>query len=63
MRLLRRPHYAGYIEVPDWDVSFRKGHHEGLVSLETFEKVQERLREGARVPFRGNIEEDFPLRG
>ena len=49
VRLFRRVHYAGYIEAPDWDVSLRKGHHEGLISLETFEKIQSRALKKARV--------------
>ena len=63
IRLLTRPHYAGCIEIPEWGVSIRKGHHEGLVSFETYEKVQKRIKEGARVPARKDINADFPLRG
>ena len=63
VRLMRRPHYAGYIEVPDWDVSLRKGHHDGLISLETFQTVQRRIKEDARAPARKDISADFPLRG
>lgn len=63
VRLLTRPHYAGYVEKADWDVSLRKGHHDGLISLETYEHIQERLKEGARVPARKDINADFPLRG
>ena len=63
VRLLRRVHFAGYIEFPKWDVSLRKGHHEPLVSLETFEKVQTRMKEKARAPARKDISADFPLRG
>ena len=63
VRLLRRPHYAGYIEVPDWGVSLRKGHHEGIVTFETWNRVQERMSEAARAPARKDISADFPLRG
>ena len=63
VRLMTRPHYAGYIEFPDWGVSLRKGHHEGLITLETYERVQERIKEGARVPARADINAEFPLRG
>lgn len=63
IRVLTRPHYAGYIEVPNWGVSLRKGHHEGLISFETYDKIQKRLKGGARAPANSNIEEDFPLRG
>ena len=61
--LLMRSIYAGYIEVPSWNISLRKGHHEPLISLETFEKNQQRLKEGARAPARKDINVDFPLRG
>jgi site-specific DNA recombinase len=55
--------YAGYVEKQDWGVSARKGKHEGLVSLETFEKIQKRLTETVKVPARKDIHVDFPLRG
>ena len=61
--LLTQPLYAGHIEVPRWDVPMRKGQHEGLISFETFQTIQERLNGKARAPVRRNINEDFPLRG
>lgn len=62
-RLLTRPHYAGYIEVPEWDISLRKAQHEGLVSLEQYERIQQRMKEDARAPARKDINADFVLRG
>ena len=61
--ILNRALYAGYIEHPDWDVSLRKGHHEALISFETYQAIKKRLREGAQAPIRKDISEDFPLRG
>ena len=61
--LLTQPLYAGYLEAPKWDISLREGRHEGLITLATFEKIQHRLKEGARAPARKDINEDFPLRG
>ncbi len=61
--LLTQPLYAGYLEAPRWDISLRKANHEPLISLETYEKIQQRLKDGARAPFRKDISEDFPLRG
>ena len=61
-RILSGPHYAGYIEIPNWGVTLRKGHHEGLISLEQFQQIQTRLKEGARAPARKDITEDFILR-
>ncbi|WP_251363826.1 recombinase family protein [Epibacterium ulvae] len=63
IRLMTRTHFAGYIEIPEWDVSLRKGHHEGLISLETHELIQQRIKDGARAPARKDINADFPLRG
>ena len=60
---LTQPLYAGYLEVPKWDVSFRPAKHEGLVSLDTFKTIQNRLNGTTRVPARKDISEDFPLRG
>jgi site-specific DNA recombinase len=62
-RLLTRPVYAGYVAAPRWDVSLRKGHHEALVSFETYRKIQDRLAGHAKVPARKNLSQDFPLRG
>ena len=61
--LLTRPLYAGYIEMPAWDVSLRKGQHEGLISFETFDRNQRRLKGEAKAPARADINQDFPLRG
>ena len=61
--ILKRPVYAGYVEYAEWNVSLRKGQHEGLISLETFQKIQARLAEGAKAPARKDIHVDFPLRG
>jgi site-specific DNA recombinase len=63
IRLLTRPHYAGYIEIPDWGVTLRKGHHEGLITLEQYEGIQDRIHSGARAPARKDINADFVLRG
>ncbi len=61
--MLTRPIYAGYIEAPNWGVGLRKGHHEALISFETFEKIQKRLTSTAKAPARKDISADFPLRG
>lgn len=55
--------YAGYIELPDWGVTFRPAQHEGLISLQTYRRIQERMNGGAYAPRRKNLNEDFPLRG
>lgn len=55
--------YAGYIEHEPWGVSLRKGQHEGLISYETYQLIQKRLKGRAHAPARKNINADFPLRG
>ena len=61
--LVERAVYAGYVEAPNWGVSRRKGQHEALISFETFQRIQERSAEKAKVPARKNLNLDFPLRG
>jgi site-specific DNA recombinase len=62
-QLLNQILFAGYLEHSNWDVTLRKGQHEGLISLAMYERIQERLNEGAHAPARKNISEDFPMRG
>jgi len=61
--LLTRVLYAGYVESTDWDVSLRPARHEGLISLETYQKIQIRLKGNAKIPARKDLNLDFPLRG
>jgi len=60
---LTRPIYAGYVGKEDWNIGMRKGKHEGLISLETFDRNQKRLREKNKAPSRKDVRSDFPLRG
>lgn len=62
-RILTQQIFAGYVEAPKWGVSARLGHHEPLISLETFKRIQERIKGKARAPARKDISDDFPLRG
>lgn len=61
--LLTRPHYAGYINAPEWGIHMVKGKHEPLVSFTIYQRVQEKLIQKAKNPARIDINEDFPLRG
>ena len=61
--LLRRVIYAGYIEHAPWKLDRLKGHHEPIISLETFERIQARKAGRMLAPARIDIKEDFPLRG
>jgi len=61
--ILERPIYAGFVHMPVWDVSMRKGQHEPLISWENFQRIKRRLSGGALAPSRVDLAEDFPLRG
>ncbi len=61
--LLKRVVYAGYIEVPKWNIPLREGKHDGLISLATYQKIQDRLSGKRKVPARADLNADFPLRG
>ncbi len=62
-RILTNVVYAGYVESKVWGVSLRQGQHEGVISLETFQRVQERLTGKPFAPVRLDINEQFPMRG
>ncbi|MEL6486141.1 MAG: recombinase family protein [Pseudomonadota bacterium] len=59
--------YAGYIERPEWGIELREAQHEGLISLSTFQKIQDRLAgrsvNVAQAPVRKDLREEMPLRG
>jgi len=61
-RMLRNPRYAGLLDVGKWDMS-TKAEFEPLVSMETFQRVQDILqgRRKAVTPRQRNRDE-FPLR-
>lgn len=61
--MLTNPLYAGYIVHERYGINWVKAKHEPIISLETFEKVQERRQTGTKAPARKNLNEDFPLRG
>ncbi len=55
--------YAGYIEHEPWGITRRKGHHEPIISLATYETIQQRKVARPLAPARKDINRDFPLRG
>lgn len=61
--LLKHSLYAGMIEAPAWGISIREGKHDGIISWETYLKIQERLSGNANVKNRIDLHEDFVLRG
>jgi site-specific DNA recombinase len=62
-QLLNQCLYAGYVERPNWGISRRLGVHEPLISLETFQRIQDRLNGVGHARYRRNLNEDFSLRG
>jgi site-specific DNA recombinase len=52
-----------YIEHEPWGISRRKGHHEPIITLATFEAIQDRKTQRAVAPKRKDLNQDFPLRG
>ena len=62
-RFLKKTIYARYVESKAWGVSLRPGKHEGIISFETHQKIQHRLKTGGYAPARKDLKEDFPLRG
>ena len=62
-KMLKEVFYAGYIEYEPWEVVRKIGHHEPLISLETFEKNQKRLNQKAVSFVRQDVRDDFELRG
>jgi hypothetical protein len=62
-RILSRVVYAGYIESDIMELSLRPAKHPALISLATFQKIQDRAQGKAIAPARKNLDEAFPLRG
>ena len=62
-RMLTQILYAGYIEYPDWEIPRFKAIHEGIISLATFEKIQQKLTQTGKDKARKDLHKDFPLRG
>ncbi len=55
--------YMGDIEYLPWEVSRRKGKHQGIITLEVFDLIQKRLnKEDSGKRIRIDLSEDFPLR-
>ena len=62
-RIMTHPLYAGYLESKAWGISLRKAQHEGVISLETFQRVQDKLAGKTYAAARQDINADFPMRG
>ena len=62
-QILADPFYAGDIEYPAWEVTRRKGYHDGIISLETYDQIQKILKKRTTTRIWKTISSDFPLRG
>ena len=62
-KIARDCFYVGDIEYLQWEVSRRKGKHQGIIDIRTFNLNQKRLdNEGLGKRIRNDISNDFPLR-
>jgi len=60
--ILRRPLYAGFMTVKKWGLHMHPAKHEPLISLATYQKIQDRLDGTSYRCSRPRVHEDFPLR-
>jgi len=62
--LIAQPLYAGYIEHKGWNIERLKGHHEPIISLETWQQCQDRYSGTLKsVATKTNVSALMPLRG
>ncbi|HLD01952.1 MAG TPA: recombinase family protein [Patescibacteria group bacterium] len=61
-KILKNPLYAGLIEYEEWTIPLIKAKHEGLISIDTYNTVQERLKRRTKPWKRRDYSLDFPLR-
>lgn len=61
--LLGKVLYAGLMNVPEWGLYLHPAKHEPLISFETYQAIQDRLKGTAKAPARKDLNDDFPLRG
>ena len=62
-KLLQNILYAGWLEYPEWNIPARKANHEGIIDLETYNTIQDRLSTKPAMSRRTDIRPEFPLRG
>ncbi|MCJ8335706.1 MAG: recombinase family protein [Epibacterium sp.] len=57
--IFNHPLYTGYICSETYRLEWLKGQHEALIPLETFDKVQQRIKGTALAPARKNLGDDL----
>ena len=60
-RIITETLYAGLVEYPEWGIERRTGQHQGVISPETFNKIQAKIKKPERKP-RETDSLEFPLR-
>ncbi len=60
--IIKNPIYSGQIDARCWNIK-AKGQHEPLITLETFQRNQKRMKARSFTTTRKDTHEDFPLRG
>ncbi len=60
--ICRNPLFAGFIEWSKWEVDRRPGQHEAIISLETFNAIQDKLQKKAKA-HRKDANPDHYMRG
>ena len=60
-RVITEVLYTGEIEYPEWGIPRRMGHHERIITLETFNKIKDKIKRRERKP-RETDNLEFPLR-
>lgn len=63
IKVITQPLYAGYICSETYGLNWVKGQHDALISMATYERVQDRRKAASLAPARKNIGDDFALRG
>lgn len=54
--------YTGWMEYEPWGIERMEGKHQGFISIETYQQVQDRLAGKAKPQLRKDYDQDFPLR-
>ncbi|MEN9582542.1 MAG: hypothetical protein RL641_496 [Candidatus Parcubacteria bacterium] len=62
-RMLTQILYTGYMEYAPRGITRRPGHFKGIITLDVFERIQNKLKGNAKSKARKDLHLDFPARG